>query len=242
MIALNLTAVETEQEIIKGFLEGQVSNTLAYKINNGVVIEKDGKKLINKKTLESFMKYACDEARKQAEKGATSACIGQDIVFNWAIHYFEEDNIEGKLYNEDGTEYKLPKPVIQNKPATTVTNNVIAPKPKPQMSLFDLLDTPATATKVEPKASIESMLCENDNEDADNSEVFNSDDLQNENLEESADETDDNNNLICPPDLYQISKNQWTNNDGVVYEVKEIKKENIPDALTKLFGNAIIAR
>ena len=69
MITLNLTAKGTEQELIKKYLEENASETLADKINNGVRIEKDGKTLINKKTLDSFMDYAHEEAKKQAEKG-----------------------------------------------------------------------------------------------------------------------------------------------------------------------------
>ena len=76
------------------------------KINNGTPFEKDGKRFINKKTLDGFMKFACEEARKQAKKGARSACIDDATVFGWAIHYFEEESIEGTLYNEDGTEFK----------------------------------------------------------------------------------------------------------------------------------------
>ena len=49
---------------IKDYLENNASQTLADKINNGVQIEKDGKTLINKKDLESFMKYASQEAQK----------------------------------------------------------------------------------------------------------------------------------------------------------------------------------
>ena len=94
MIYLNLTAKGAEQELIKKYLEENASETLAEKINNGVRIEKDGKTLINKKSLEGFMKYATDEARKQAEKGASAACVRSDVVFGWAIHYFEEDSIE----------------------------------------------------------------------------------------------------------------------------------------------------
>ena len=74
-------------------LEGDASETLADKINNGVRIEKDGKTLINKKSLDGFMKYATDEAKKLAEKGASSACVRSDVVFGWAIHYFEEESI-----------------------------------------------------------------------------------------------------------------------------------------------------
>ena len=109
MINLNLTARGTEQELVKRYLEENASETLAEKINNGIRIEKDEKVLISKKTLDGFMKYAADEAKKLAEKGASSACVRSDVVFGWAVHYFEEDSIEGKLYNEDGSEYKPPK-------------------------------------------------------------------------------------------------------------------------------------
>ena len=93
MIELNLTAnTESEKRILE-YLQNNVSEFLADKINNGTPFEKDGKQLINKKTLSDFMKYACDEARKLAEKGANSACIEDSVVYGWAIHYFEEESI-----------------------------------------------------------------------------------------------------------------------------------------------------
>ena len=147
-MTLNLTATTTEEKVLKEYLEQNASEVLADKINNGVPVEKDGKKLISKKTLAGFMKYATDEARKQATKGATSACLHSDIVFGWAIHYFEEDSILGTLYNEDGTEYKAPKPApkVTPKPSATAEAPVVpAPKPQPkagQMSMFDLFDEP----------------------------------------------------------------------------------------------------
>lgn len=141
MFALNLTAEGTGQTILKDYLENNVSEVLAEKINNGVRIKKDGKALINKKNLKTFMQYACDEARKQAEKGARSACIGQDTVFGWAIHYFEEDSIQGVLCNEDGTEYKpaaISKPAAQPTKATVPTR-VPVPATRSQVSMFDLM-------------------------------------------------------------------------------------------------------
>ena len=140
MITLNLTAKGTEQELIKKYLEENASETLADKINNGVRIEKDGKTLINKKSLDGFMKYATDEAKKLAEKGASSACVRSDVVFGWAIHYFEEESIVGKLYNEDGSEYKAPKPVVKKTtttPATTYTPPMVKKPESEQLSLFD---------------------------------------------------------------------------------------------------------
>ena len=149
-MTLNLTATTTEENVLKEYLEQNASEVLADKINNGVPVEKDGKKLISKKTLAGFMKYATEEARKQAAKGATCTCLHSDIVFGWAIHYFEEDSIPGTLYNEDGTEYKLAKPTpkVTPKPSTTAEAPVVpAPKPQPkagQMSMFDLFDEPET--------------------------------------------------------------------------------------------------
>ena len=147
-MTLQLNATTTEEKVLKEYLEQTVSEVLADKINNGVPVEKDGKKLISKKTLAGFMKYATDEARKQAAKGSTCACLHSDIVFGWAIHYFEEDSILGTLYNEDGTEYKVPKPApkVTLKPSATAEAPVVpAPKPQPkagQMSMFDLFDEP----------------------------------------------------------------------------------------------------
>ena len=152
-MTLNLTATTTEEKVLKEHLEQNASEVLADKINNGVPVEKDGKKLISKKTLAGFMKYATDEARKQAAKGASSACLHSDIVFGWAIHYFEEDSILGTLYNEDGTEYKAPKPApkVTPKPSATAEAPVVpAPKPQPkagQMSMFDLFDEPETVVE-----------------------------------------------------------------------------------------------
>ena len=136
---LNLQAVTKEEQKVKAYLEANASEVLAEKINNGVRVQKDGKTLINKKTLAGFLKYACDEAKKQAEKGASSACIDDDTVYGWAVHYFEEDSIEGTLYNEDGSEYKAPVPKVTAK-APTVKYTPPKPQPKPQMSMFDLLD------------------------------------------------------------------------------------------------------
>lgn len=145
MEVLNLKAETPEQKKVKECLEQIISDVLAEKINNGVRIEKNGKTLINKKDLDGFMKYACEEARKLAESGATSACIEGNVIIGWAVHYFEEDSIEGTLYNEDGTVYSkpalAPKPKKESKPSAPKEE-----KPKKdkkalsdnQFSLFDL--------------------------------------------------------------------------------------------------------
>ena len=141
MVKLNLTAANKQEELILHYLENNASEMLADKINNGTPFEKDGKPLINKKSLSGFMKYACDEARKLAEQGVNCACVDDATVYGWAIHYFEEDSIEGTLYTLDGEEYKpVVKTKTTQKPTYTPTS---ATKPKPQnlqFSIFDKLD------------------------------------------------------------------------------------------------------
>lgn len=169
MPKLNLEAKNETQKIIKDYLEKNVSDVLAEKINNGVRIHKDGKTLINKKTLEECMEFAIKEAQKLTEKGARAACIQDSVVFGWAIHYFEEDSIEGTLYNEDGTEYKPPKPVMPQKPAAAYTPP--KPQPKPQMSLFELIENNATEEKPSENAQDVPQKAEQpDNPDRDDEE------------------------------------------------------------------------
>lgn len=177
MVTLNLKAESKPQELILAYLQENASETLADKINNGVKIVKDEKQLINKKDLKSFMNYANSEARKLAAKGENSACIEDGVVYGWAIHYFEEDSIEGKLYNEDGTEYKA---VTKATPKSAVTPVKVEPKkPTPtQATLFDMLSTASESV-------------ENTDTDDDDGEELN-DDYTPEELQELADEAEEN--------------------------------------------------
>lgn len=135
MREIRLEAKGAEQEALKAYLEKNVSEVLAEKINHGAYIEKDGKRLLNKKNFESFMEYAVEEARKQAAQGARFACVISDEVFGWAIHYFEEDDIIGKLYNEDGSEYRS---ATKRAPVpTSAPSAVIKKEESGQLSLFD---------------------------------------------------------------------------------------------------------
>ena len=143
MIKLNLAAETPEHEVLKEYLQENASSVLAEKIEKGVQIVKDGKTLINKKDLAGFMKYACEEARKLAKQGATGACVKDEIVFGWLIHYFEEDSIEEKLYNPDGTEYskvvEMPKKKAEKKAEkkTNIDTHKIAKiESKGQISFF----------------------------------------------------------------------------------------------------------
>lgn len=138
MTKLNLAARGDDRIAVLNHLQQNATDVLADKINNGVQIVKDGVTLINKKTLDGFFRYATEEARKLVAKDAKCACVLDRVVFGWAIHYFEEDEIEGTLYNLDGTEYKT-----ATKPVTTpkITTKSVITKPKKnegQLSIFDM--------------------------------------------------------------------------------------------------------
>lgn len=79
MKQLNLKAENPSQELVKNYLEENVSDLLAEKINTG------------KKTLQGCWNYIVGEAKKKAVSNC--ACIEDKEVYGWAVHYFEEDSI-----------------------------------------------------------------------------------------------------------------------------------------------------
>ena len=209
MTNLNLTANGKPQELILAYLQENASDVLAEKINNGVYIEKDGKRLLSKKTLDGFMRFASDEAKKLAEKNARSACVEDNIVYGWAIHYFEENSIEGTLYNEDGTEYK---PAVKTITKTEVKK---VEKPKPttrQASLFDMIAD--TENKVTDQTDDHEPI-----DDVDDGEELNAD-YSPEELEELADEDS--------PTIEEIAdklQQALDEKNGVKREVEKPKQE-----------------
>ena len=156
MAQLKLTANTPSEQRILEYLQNNASETLAEKINNGTPFEKDGKPLTNKKSLSGFMKYACDEARNLAAKDETAACVEDSVVYGWAIHYFEEDSIEGTLYTLDGSEYIPEKKSAHVSGQTAKTS--IAPATTPavstpqnkQESLFDMLSSMQPVSEIAP--------------------------------------------------------------------------------------------
>ena len=149
---LNLEAKTDEQKSVKEYLETYATEELANKINNGVKITKDNKELVNKKNLDGFFSFASSEAHKLVSKGAQCACVKDAVVFGWAIHYFEEDSIEGTLYETDGTPYKKPLPKTSSVKPSTVVMQPAKPKSN-QISLFDSMLDDKAEKKEEVKES-----------------------------------------------------------------------------------------
>ena len=170
---LKLETKNKQQELVLEYLESNASDTLIEKINNGVRVTKDSVELVNKKDLDGFFTYATGEARKLVEKGATSACVEDSVVFGWAIHYFEEDSIEGKLYNQDGSEYKVD---VKTTPKPTPKIEKVKKKESNQQSLFDLMnfcdDEPTNEDLEEPPIEYDTVEeSDNDIDDFDEEEI-----------------------------------------------------------------------
>lgn len=138
---INLTAESDYEQAILDYLEENASETLAEKINNGARItvkDADGEHtVVNKKTLSGFFGYAAGEAKK-LKKSGNCVAVKDDVVYGWAVHYFEEDSIHGTLTNEDGTPYvakkaeKQPKKAPEKKEAATAETATEAQETAPK--------------------------------------------------------------------------------------------------------------
>ena len=146
-----------EEQIIATHLKEIISETVAYKILNGVPVKQDGKQLINKKSIKSFMQYLCEkmykEAQEQKVRGYHAVAKDGTVILEQAIQYFDDDKIIGDLYDENGTLYKkapdIPKNAVKSV-QTVVTKKQEPPKPQ-QFTLFDML----TEEKKEEKPVVE---------------------------------------------------------------------------------------
>ena len=95
MAKINAKANSSNEEIILNYLVANASDTLSEKINSGA------------KTLTQCWNYITSEARKLAKNGC--ACIEDSKVYGWAIHFFEEESINGADYESANSGVKAVK-------------------------------------------------------------------------------------------------------------------------------------
>lgn len=112
---LKLVVKNENERLVRDYLEKNVDERLAEKINTG------------KKTLADFFKYAQERARKV--KVGSCACIRDIEVFGWAMHYFDEDGIQ----EEEKTKLAIKETTIARK--SKKGNN-----PCDQINFFDLME------------------------------------------------------------------------------------------------------
>lgn len=104
------------------------------------------------KNIDECYDYIVGEARKQC-KDSDSICISDDVVYGWAVHYYDEDNIMvGKsTESKESKESNVNKKAVEaNKMASNANKKASeakkksadAKKSKPakiqQLTLFDL--------------------------------------------------------------------------------------------------------
>ena len=139
-----------EEHIIAIHLKDVIPETVAHKIMNGVHIEKDGKQLINKKSIATFLTYLCEKMYKDAKNGKKTTqnvkAVAKEgtAILNEAIKYFNDDKIIGELYDESGKLYKkapeLPKEIAKATKTMAVAQQKKEPEKPQQFTLFSLLD------------------------------------------------------------------------------------------------------
>lgn len=88
------------------------------------------KYLNEEKTLKQMVEFIKSNAEKQAQNGI--AMIEDEIVYSWAIHYFDETNKDLELSKENKQDTKKEK--VEKTP-TKKENKWIA---EGQLSLFDI--------------------------------------------------------------------------------------------------------
>ena len=138
-----------EEHIIAIHLKNVIPDSVAYKLIHGVRIEKDGKTLINKKSIALFLNYLCEKmynaAKNNKAKTQNVKAVAKEgtAILDEAIKYFNDDKIIGELYDESGNLYKkapeLPKEVARATQTMAVTQKKEPNKPQ-QFTLFSLLE------------------------------------------------------------------------------------------------------
>lgn len=202
-----------EEHIIAIHLKEVISDNTAKKIINGVPVQMDGKTLINKKSIKTFLEYLGDEMYKQAaeqrksnkkgNKNWTALAKDGNYIIERALAYFDDDTIHGELFTEDGELFKnspttTPKNVVRSVQATTVTRKPEPPKPQ-QFTLFNFLE--------EKK---------NDSEPSDDEDT---DDLE--------EETDDTDTTVSFSKDFDVKKST-----GEIVATQEKTKPDIPQSVS----------
>lgn len=131
-MTLKLTAKDDNEKIILQYLENNVSDVLAEKINSGT------------KTLADCWNFIvkCADEQLHGRNGAVSS----DVVFGWAVHFFEEDSIKPEppkkeyinktMPNGDVVRVEAGKKKVEEKPKKEEKKSELELQ---QITLFDLM-------------------------------------------------------------------------------------------------------
>lgn len=88
------------------------------------------------KTIKECCNYIVSQAKKMQQNGC--AVIADDIVFGWAVHYYDEDNVEVDIEDSEQVEIRaseLQAPVVSQQ-NVKLTRKKRQDNNKLQLSLF----------------------------------------------------------------------------------------------------------
>lgn len=89
------------------------------------------------KTIKECCNYIVRQAKKMQQNGC--AVVADDIVFGWAVHYYDEDNVEVDIEDSEQVEIRaseLPAPVVSQQPVIKAVKKKRQDNNKLQLSLF----------------------------------------------------------------------------------------------------------
>lgn len=92
----------------------------------------DEKYLNEEKSLKQMISFIKNMARKEEKDGC--AMIEDEVVYGWAIHYWDEPNDKLELTDSKSKDEK-PKPIKKEEPKAKEKNW----EPEGQLSLFDVM-------------------------------------------------------------------------------------------------------
>lgn len=93
------------------------------------------------KTIKECCNYIVGQARKMQQNGC--AVIADDIVYGWAVHYYDEDNVEVDVEDEDSEQVEVrvseqPETVVSQQPVIKAVRKKRQEDNRLQLSLFEL--------------------------------------------------------------------------------------------------------
>lgn len=91
------------------------------------------------KTIKECCNYIVCQARKMQQNGC--AVIADDIVYGWAVHYYDEDNVEVDVEDEDSEQVEVrvseqTAPVVSQQPVIKAVKKKRQDDNMLQLSLF----------------------------------------------------------------------------------------------------------
>ena len=85
---------------------------------------------LESKNLDDCVKYITEQARKQAKHGC--AAVEDSIVFGWAVHYYQEDDIKVKDVKAKVVVPKVEKPKVEKPKQVKTIKALVKDKDKTQ--------------------------------------------------------------------------------------------------------------